>query len=279
MRYPAMTDETPKPDEFVRIVIDGAVGSLVLNRPEKLNAMNLKTLEQFSSGLADLTANEEVRVIIIRGEGRAFSTGYDLQRDGGYEEPEAVKNFHKLARHIERYLELWDCPKPIIAAVHGYCLAGATQMCVFADITIVAEDAKIGLPKIPIGGGFITPIWSWLVGPKRAKQMSFVAGSMIDGRTAVEWGWANYAVPADELVAEAQRLAKDIARTPGPILAMKKHSVNRIADLQGFRATVALGAETDALLHMSAAAEELRAVVRDEGMKEAIRKFEQGELG
>lgn len=273
-----MSTSDAEPREHIRVLVDGPVGSLILNRPDKLNAMNAQMLQEFSSGLEELAEDQTVRVIIIRAEGRAFSTGYDLQRGGGYEEPDVVDNFQHLSGHIKRYLALWDCPKPVIAAVHGYCLAGATQMCVFTDITVVAEDAVIGLPKIPIGGGFITPIWSWLVGPKRAKQMAFVAGSTISGATAVDWGWANYSVPADELVAEAERLARDIARTPLPILAMKKYSINRVAELQGFRSSVTLGAETDALLHVSSAVEELRKVLRADGLKEAVRRFENGEI-
>ncbi|WP_425569133.1 enoyl-CoA hydratase/isomerase family protein [Pseudonocardia xishanensis] len=97
--------------------------------------------------------------------------------------------------NVNRYLAIWDHPKPVIAAVHGYCIAGATQMCVFADLTIVAEDARIGEPALPLGGGYIAPLWAPLVGPKRAKELAFLPGNAIDGRTAVEWGWANHAVP------------------------------------------------------------------------------------
>jgi enoyl-CoA hydratase/carnithine racemase len=134
-----------------------------------------------------------------------------------------------LERNIARFMKIWDHPKPVIAAVHGYCLAGATQLCVFTDVTVVAEDAKIGLPSIPIGGGYITPLWTPLVGPKRAKQMSFVAGSQISDTTASEWGWANYAVPADELLDNVRALATEISRIPSEILRMKKLAVNRVA--------------------------------------------------
>jgi enoyl-CoA hydratase len=144
---------------------------------------------------------------------------------------------------------------------------------VFTDITVVAEDAKIGLPSIPIGGGYITPLWTPLVGPKRAKQMSFVAGSQISGTTASEWGWANYAVPADELLDNVRALATEISRIPSEILRMKKLAVNRVAEVQGFRTIAPMGAETDALLHYSAAVERLTATIRELGLKDAIQKF------
>ncbi|MGH3158009.1 MAG: enoyl-CoA hydratase-related protein, partial [Streptosporangiaceae bacterium] len=167
-------------------------------------------------------------------------------------------------------------PKPVIAAVHGHCLAGATQLAVFCDITVVAEDARIGLPSLPVGGGYISPIWTWLVGPKRAKQMSFVAGSSISGTEAAEWGWANSAVPESELWDQVRTLALEIARIPAEILRMKKYAVNRVLDLQGFRSSVKLGAETDALLHASGSVEAVRQTIREHGLKAAIERFNLG---
>jgi enoyl-CoA hydratase/carnithine racemase len=266
--------------EFISVSVEGPVGWLVLNRPAKLNAMNSTMLAEFSAAVTELTGRDDVRVIVIRGAGRCFSTGYDIERDKweSPEEADTVTDFERLTTNIDRFLALWDCPKPVIAAVHGYCLAGATQMTVFCDITVVAEDARIGLPKIPVGGGYITPQWTWLVGPKRAKQMSFTAGSQISGSTAVDWGFANFAVPAEELFGAVTELATEIARTPAPILRMKKYAVNRVVELQGFRSSVQLGSETDALLHASTSVRRLSDGIRALGLKDAIKSFEAGEL-
>ncbi len=256
---------------------------LTLNRPERLNAMNGQLLEEFSSALRELTTDAETRVIAIRGKGRAFSTGYDIERDesevGEGHHRDIVEDHDRLVRNVNRFLEIWDHPKPIIASVHGYCLAGATQMCVCCDITVVADDAKIGLPSIPIGGGYITPMWTPLVGPKRAKQMSFVAGSQISGTTAAEWGWANYSVPAERLEESVRELAMEIAKIPAPILHMKKVAINRVADAMGFRYVLPMGAETDALLHYSVAVQELSGLIREHGLKGAINVFKSGETG
>jgi enoyl-CoA hydratase len=237
--------------------------------------MNVALLDELSDALDRLAEDEQTRVVILRGEGRAFSTGYDIQRDESEValERDITYDHARLERNIARFMKIWDHPKPVIAAVHGYCLAGATQLCVFTDITVVAEDAKIGLPSIPIGGGYITPLWTPLVGPKRAKQMSFVAGSQISGTTASEWGWANYAVPADELLDNVRALGTEISRIPSEILRMKKLAVNRVAEVQGFRTIAPMGAETDALLHYSAAVERLTATIRELGLKDAIQKF------
>jgi enoyl-CoA hydratase len=263
--------------EAISLERDGPITWLTLNRPEKLNALNGLLLEELSEALSALSDDAQTVVVIIRGAGRAFSAGYDIERaDSGeaHFSVDIVDDYAAHLRHIERFMQIWDLPKPVIASVHGYCLAGATQLCVFCDITVVAEDAVIGLPSIPLGGGYITPLWVPLVGPKRAKQMSFVAGSKISGTTASDWGWANYAVPAAELEANVRDLALEIAKIPPPILRMKKKAINRAADLMGFRNIAPLGAETDALLHYSESVTELAAWIQSDGLKGAIARFQ-----
>ncbi len=268
--------------DLIQLERDGPLTWLTLNRPAQLNAMNGALLDEFSQALDVLATDPGTRVVAIRGAGRAFSAGFDIDRprDGGVlQAPDIVDGYERLARNVNRFLAVWDHPKPVIACVHGYCLAGATQLCTCCDITVVAEDATIGLPAIPIGGGYISPMWVHLVGPKRAKQMSFVAGSKITGAVAADWGWANYAVPAAELEDNVRALATEIAKIPAPILRMKKMAINRVADVMGFRATALMGAETDALLHHSGAVEELRQLIREHGLKETISLFNAGQTG
>jgi len=259
----------------------GNLGYITLNRPDKLNALSQGMLREFDEALEEARRDREARVIIIRGAGRAFSVGYDLSPDaeGRKDRGDTVDDRDRLQGNIDRWLRVWDFPKPVIAQVHGYCLAGATQLCVVTDITIVAEDARIGFPSIPVGGGFISPMWVWLVGPKRAKEMSFTPGSQIDGRTAAEWGFANRAVPADRLEQEVRETAERIAVVPEKILKMKKWAVNRIMDVQGFRTSVSFGAETDALLHASEPVEALTNLIREHGLKGAIDEFRKGNMG
>jgi enoyl-CoA hydratase len=179
----------------------------------------------------------------------------------------------RLQRNLERYLAIWDHPKPVIAAVHGYCLAGATQMCVFTDLTVVADDARIGEPALPIGGGYIAPLWAPLVGPKRAKELAFVPGNSIDGRTAVEWGWANHSIAAEELIEAVEGLAARIARTPPDVLRVKKLSINRAMEAMGVRQATSSVAEMDALLHTSPAVADLRQWIAQVGLKEAMASY------
>jgi enoyl-CoA hydratase len=257
----------------IRVEQSGPLTWVILNRPDKANALSNELLDEFSDALRRLEA-EGGAVIAIRGEGRGFSSGYDLQEVGKTSTSvDPVADRERLRRNLERYLAMWDHPKPIIAAIHGYCIAGATQIGVYADITIVADDARIGEPALPIGGGYIAPTWVPLVGPKRAKEFAFVPGNAIDGKTAVEWGWANHSVPADQLVAAVEDLASRIARTPPAVLRIKKLSINRAAEATGFKAASASVAEMDALLHLTPAVLEIREWIAKVGLKEAMAAY------
>lgn len=257
----------------LRIEDAGPLTWIILNRPDKANALSTDLLEEFSDALRRLE-NEGGSVLAIRGEGRGFSSGYDLEQVGKLNSgPDPVADRDRLRRNLERYLAMWDHPKPIIAAIHGYCIAGATQIGVYADLTIVADDVRIGEPAIPIGGGLIAPTWVPLVGAKRAKEFAFVPGNSIDGPTAVEWGYANHCVPADRLVEAVEELALKIAKIPPAVLRIKKLSINRAAEATGFRSAAAAVAEMDALLHLSPAVLEIRAWIAEVGLKSAITQY------
>ena len=258
----------------IRLEHEPAVSWIVLNRPDAANALSPQLLDEFSDALEHLRSAGEA-VIAIRGEGRGFCSGMDL---GNYGEddsgpPDVAADRSRLQRNVERWLEIWDHPKPVIAAVHGYCLGVAAQLCVFADITIVAQDARIGEPTIPIGGGYVAPTWVGLVGHKRAKEFAYVPGNWIDGATAVEWGWANHCVDASELVDAVRGLAKRIALIPSEVLKLKKLSINRAAEAGGFRQALSGIAEIDSLLHVAPAVVAVRERMKKRGLKPVIEEF------
>jgi enoyl-CoA hydratase len=263
---------------LVETTVDGRLGWIVFNRPEKLNAFTPQLFAEFDAALAALSDDERVRVILIRGEGRAFSAGWDVNAESeGLRDRDRVyaldDAFH-LRGIAERWLSVWRCPKPVIAAVHGYCMGLATPLVVCCDLTVVADDAVIGWPSLPLGGGLLGVVSAWLIGPKKAKELSFTAGSGFSGAEAAEMGWANYAVPAGEVVAKATALAERIAKTPPDLLRLKKLAINRVLDVQGFSEAVTFGAEWDAVAHDSRGMAEIGAKVRELGLKEAIAWFE-----
>lgn len=260
--------------QTIRVEHETAVSWIVLDRPAQANALSPQLLDEFSEALESLKT-EGAPVIAIRGEGRGFCAGMDLGSYGAGDAgpPDPMADRARLDRNVARWLAMWDHPKPVIAAVHGFCLAAAAQMCVFADITIVADDVRIGEPTVPIGGGFIAPTWVSLVGHKRAKEFAFVPGNWIDGPTAVAWGWANHCVPAADLIPAVQSLAERIALTPPEVLRLKKLSINRAAEAGGFRQALSGIAEIDALLHLAPAVLELRKRIADKGLKAVIAEY------
>lgn len=262
----------------VEVSRDGRVGWIVFNRPEKLNALNPEAFAQFRAAREELEKDDTIRCIVLRGEGRAFSVGFDVDRDSQYlkqSRRKALEDWDHLREIMNHWLEVWRCPKPVIAAVHGYCMGLATQLAVCCDLTVVAKDAVIGWPSLPLGGGLLSPVSCWLVGPKKAKELSFIAGSRMSGEEAWELGWANYAVEADELAPKAAALAAKIARTPPDLLRLKKLALNRLMDIQGFTETIMAGAEFDAIAHDSEGMVAISEKVSELGLKGAIAWFEQ----
>jgi enoyl-CoA hydratase len=260
------------PYEHIRLEHEDDLTWLVLDRPDRANALSNELLDEFSDALESLKTTGGP-VLAIRGAGKGFSAGYDIGQVGVPKAPDPVGDRNRLQRNLDRFLAIWDHPKPVIAAVHGYCIAGATQMCVYTDITIVADDARIGEPTIPIGGGYIAPLWAPLVGPKRAKELAFVPGNTIDAATAVSWGWANHAVPADQLLDRVRSLAARIALTPPDVLRVKKLSVNRAMEAMGVRQAAGGVAEMDALLHTAPSVLAVRERIREEGLKAVIASY------
>ncbi len=257
----------------------GPVTWLTLNRPHRLNALDQELLERLSVALEEERRSDSC-VLVLRGAGRAFSAGHDLSSDADEvaSPGDAVDDRERQASYIELFLKMWDHPKPLIAAVHGYCIAGAAQMATFADIVITADDAKISAsPMVPLGGGFISPLWAFSVGASRAKLMSFVPGRQITGRQAAEWGWATESVPAEELTDHVTRLAAAIARTPSSVLRMKKIAINRTLELQGLRLSALMGTETDVVVHNTAEVVAIKAAIERDGFQAVQRRFDAGE--
>ncbi len=258
------------------------VGYLRLNRPDKLNAMNPDMLDALIDGLTAFEAHPRVRVAVVCGAGRAFSSGGDMsgpsRASRSTAQRSAYRDWERSRHNMQRWLRIWDSPLPVIAAVHGYCLGTATLLAGFCDLTVVAEDAVIGWPQLPVGGGLLSPVAVWFVGPKKARELSYLAGSRFSGTEAVALGWANMAVPAGELDARVHDLAMRIARTPADVLAVKKRALNRMLDIQGFRAAVQATAEFSAISHQAPGAEHISAVRGELGMKETIAAFQRGEI-
>ena len=193
--------------ETIRYEIEGPLAWITLNRPEKLNAISKTMLAELNSAL-DLAEDEDrVRVILLRGEGRAFSAGFDLEADAAVqrapeEEIEALKQ--ELYDDFDLIMRFWDSPKPTLAAVHGYCLGGALELAIACDLTIAAAGCRFGEPEVKFGSGIVALLLPYVCGPKRAKEMLLTGNDRIDSQQAEAWGLVTRVVDADTLVSEAR---------------------------------------------------------------------------
>jgi enoyl-CoA hydratase len=240
---------TPEPDQPV-LVDDPAPGvrRFTLNRPHKRNALNHAVRGALIEGLRDADADDDVRVSIVRGAGSSFSAGYDL--GGGNEGLDypwytAGGDGH-WPRHVtEGWMSIWDLGKPVIAQVHGYCLAGGSELATGCDLVYVAHDAHIGYPAVRFGVPDMQ-FHAWFMGMRTAMEM-MLTGDALTGDEAVERGWANRAVDEADLDETVLDVAIRIARVPADVVQLNKRTVHRAMEIMGLRAAIRSGTELCAL--------------------------------
>ncbi|HCC44579.1 MAG TPA: enoyl-CoA hydratase [Gammaproteobacteria bacterium] len=224
------------------------VSRITLNRPDSRNALNNNLRGEIYSTLEANDNDESIRVTIIRGAGKAFCAGYDLKSNTNLDRP-----FHTAggdgswARHVvDGAFRVWDLAKPVIAQVHGYCLAGGTELATSCDLVYVAEDAQIGYPVVRSMSPPDNQFFPWIVGMRRAMEM-MLTGDAITGTEAVQHGFANRAFPIDQLETEVLRVAEKVAKVPTDLEQMNKRAVHRQMELMGMRAAIRQGTEIQAL--------------------------------
>ena len=246
------------------------VRRLTLNRPEKRNALSNALRGALFTALEAADADPEVRVTILRGAGTCFSAGYDLA--GGARPPypyETAGGAGQWARHVvEGCFRIWDLAKPVIAQVHGWCLAGGSELATGCDLVYVAEDARIGYPPVRMMSPPDNQFHAWLCGLRPAMEM-MLTGDAIDGLEAVRVGFANRAFPAERLEAEVLAMAERIAKIPTDVQQMNKRSVHRAMEIMGMRAAIRAGTEIQALAMTTESSRETFARFR-EGVSQAL---------
>jgi len=259
--------EPPGPPEPVVLVETTSWGvRLVLNRPAKLNAISVELRTALSAAMEAAVADDAVRVIVIAGAGRAFCSGYDLAEAA----PGDAWGWREvLAEDVAATLAIWRCPKPVIAQVHGYALAGGLELAMACDLIVAAEDAQLGEPEIRFGSAPVTLLMPYLIGQKLTREL-LMTGDLIDGREAHRIGLVNRVVPAAELAAAVDVLADRLARVPPDVMAPTKLMLNRAMEAAGFLEAVAAGLDLQSFVNMSATSREFDAVVRRDGLKAAL---------
>ena len=259
-------------DPLVRVEDVGPVRRLTMNRPEALNALNGELIEAISEAVHAAGVDNAVNVVILRGAGRAFCAGYDLNEDAEGGEHDARYWREELALSTDRMLEILDCPKPTIAQVHSYCLAGGTDLMLACDLAVVADDAKFGYVDVRFGSGVVSMFLPWVVGVRQAKELLFTGEDRFGAEEALRIGMVNRVVPADELDGATLALANEIAKNEPFVVQTTKRAVNRAWDVAGFRAAMAANTELDVMIETSnlPARDEFRRITQQEGLKAAI---------
>jgi len=217
---------------------------VTLNRPEKRNALNHQLRGELLHALHAGDADPEVKVMIVRGAGKCFSAGYDL--GGGNKGQEypfyTAGGDSQWPRHVvEGWMRIWDLAKPVIAQVHGYCLAGGSELATGCDVVYVADNAQIGYPAVRFGVPDMQ-FHPWLVGMRKGMEM-LLTGDALSGEEAVSYGWATRCFPEVELEEKTLAMAQRIAAIPADILALNKRAVHRQMEAMGLRAGLRQGTE------------------------------------
>jgi len=263
--------------------VENGRARITLNRPEKLNALSLELQKELNEALWEADNNNEVHCVIIKGSGRAFSAGYDLTGAGGdvpvsrvqseendYRKSMSLDDDAWLMERAQRYrMAIFDMHKPSIAQVHGYCLAGGTDVALLCDMIIAADDAVFAFPPARDLGALPNNMWLYNVGPQWAKRL-MLTGDSVTGAEAAEIGLVLKSVPPDLLEQEVEQLADRLAKIDPDLLTVNKRIINLGLELMGARTLQRLAVENDVRGHNTRGAAGFRKSVMEKGLKETL---------
>jgi enoyl-CoA hydratase len=254
----------------VRLERRAGAAWITLDRPDKLNALDAAMVAALDARLDEAAADDEVRVVVVRGAGRAFSAGYDLT--DGPSGPRSADDWHaELERDVELTLKLWSLPKPTIAAVHGWCLGGALDLAIACDLVVAADDARFGIPEIKVGSGPVTLLLPFVIGQKKTNELLFT-GDDVDAAEAERLGLVNRVVAREALDDAVASLVGRIAPTPLPVLRLTKLALTRAYEAMGLRVAQSANLDLSAILNATDTPElrEFDRIAEAEGLKAAL---------
>jgi enoyl-CoA hydratase len=289
---------------MIEYEVEGRVARLTLDRPERGNGLTRGLIDRLAELVEQADLDPEVRVLLLSGRGKGFCGGYDLVesaeslRDsvassapgelaGSPLDPAVMAANHDpartwdpmvdyamMSRNVRAFMSLFHCSKPVVAMVHGFCVAGGTDLALCSDLLVIAEDARIGYPPARVWGSPTTSMWAYRLGPQRAKRLLFT-GDLLTGSQALEWGLAIEAPPAAELQERTEALVARIALMPLNQLQMMKLLVNQSLYSQGLHATQLIGTVFDGITRHTPEGYAFQALAAQEGFKAAVRQRDQ----
>lgn len=260
---------------------------ITLNRPEKLNTLNEEVIQGIADAVARAGASADVCAIVLRGAGRAFSAGHDLNPSGPrqpFRRPygaraidsrpgawDPVRDYAFMGNVMKRFMTLWECPKPVIAQVHGYAVGGGTDLCLCADLIFMAEDAIIGYPPARVYGTPTTMMWVYRLGLEHAKQF-LLSGDQVDAATALRIGLVSKLFPPERLGEETEKYARRFQHIPANQLALNKMLINQAYENMGLRTTQMFGTLFDGMTRHTEEALRWQESFKEVGFRETIRR-------
>ncbi len=252
--------------------IDGRVAILSLNRPTVLNAINHTLIEEVTAAMASFVEDPQVYAIILHGNGRAFSAGFDMKESAQNPVTDIDQWREVLGFDFDFLMQFWDCPKPTIAAVHGFALAGGFEMALSCDLTIAAEGTRFGEPEVRFGSGIVALLLPWMTTPKLAKELLLTGNDQIDAQRALGMGIVNRVVPLGSELETAMQVARDIAAAAPRSVQLTKRAINRSYEIMGMRQALLAAVDTDALIESGGGTErtEFNRLRREVGLKAAL---------
>jgi enoyl-CoA hydratase len=284
--------------DVVLYEVDGRVARLTLNRPERGNGLTRGLITSLAERVEQADLDPEVHVLLLSGNGTGFCGGYDLVESaegqgalgpdesappGSPLDPLVMMRNHNpaetwdpmvdygmMSRNVRAFMSLFHCTKPVVCKVHGFCVAGGTDLALCSDLLVIADDAKIGYPPARVWGSPTTSMWAYRLGPQRAKRLLFT-GDSLSGAEALEWGLAIEAPAPAEVDERTEALVRRIAMNPINQLQMMKLLVNQSLYAQGLNATQILGTVFDGITRHTKEGYAFQAQAAREGFKAAVR--------
>jgi enoyl-CoA hydratase len=258
--------------------VTGRIARLTLNRPERGNGINRELIIELVGSVERADLDPAVHVLLLAGNGKGFCGGYDLveaaetqlENHDPSKHWDPTVDYAMMSRNVRAFMSLFHCSKPVVCKVHGFCVAGGTDMALCSDLLVIAADAKIGYPPARVWGSPTTSMWAYRLGAQRAKRLLFT-GDSLTGAQALEWGLAIEAPEPEVLDDRAEALAARIARLPVNQLRMMKLLVNQSLYSQGLHATQVLGTLFDGVARHTEEGYAFQALAATEGFRAAVR--------
>lgn len=258
--------------ETIRLQKQDRIGIITLNRPKSLNAINRVLLREVTSAMTGCNHDPSVNAIVIHGEGRAFCAGFDIKEGGGSDERDGDAWRRWLIEDFDFMMQFWDSPKPTIAAVHGFCLAGGFEIALACDMAIAAQGTRFGAPEVRIGASIFCMLLPWMTTPKIAKELLLTGNDRIDAERALSVGLINEVVEPGAELNRALALAADLGASSPPVVRLTKAAINQAYDIMGMRAALMAAIDKAVIVETTGRAErnEFNRIRDEKGLKAAL---------